>query len=75
MTYLIKNQNEKGCWDESDFTGTGFPRVFYLRYHGYSQYFPLWALSVYQRLCMGIDTRQTEVMSSSSGELRKMLGL
>ena len=75
VTYLIKNQNEKGCWDESDFTGTGFPRVFYLRYHGYSQYFPLWALSVYQRLCMGIDTRQTEVMSSSSGELRKMLGL
>ena len=75
INYLIKNQKEQGCWDESYFTGTGFPRVFYLRYHGYSQYFPLWALSVYQRQCVGIDTRQTEVMSSTNIELRGMLGL
>ena len=31
-------------------TGTGFPRVFYLRYHGYRRYFPLWALARYTRL-------------------------
>ena len=73
--YLIKNQNNQGCWDESYFTGTGFPKVFYLRYHGYSQYFPLWALSVYQRLCLGVDTRQNEVMNSTTVELRRMLDL
>ena len=73
--YLIKNQNNQGRWDESYFTGTGFPKVFSLRYHGYSQYFPLWALSVYQRLCLGVDTRQNEVMNSTTVELRRILDL
>ena len=44
--YLLSTQNRQGGWDETLFTGTGFPRVFYLRYHGYSRYFPLWALGV-----------------------------
>jgi squalene-hopene/tetraprenyl-beta-curcumene cyclase len=34
-----------GGWPEEDYTGTGFPRVFYLRYHGYRRIFPLWALA------------------------------
>jgi squalene-hopene/tetraprenyl-beta-curcumene cyclase len=38
---------------ETLYTGTGFPRVFYLRYHGYSAYFPLWALSRYRNLMRG----------------------
>ncbi len=38
-------QNDDGTWDEPEFTGTGFPRVFYLRYHYYPIYFPLLALS------------------------------
>jgi squalene-hopene/tetraprenyl-beta-curcumene cyclase len=45
VRYLAKNQNEHGTWDEKEFTGTGFPRVFYLRYHYYPIYFPLLALS------------------------------
>ena len=39
-----------GTWEEELFTGTGFPRVFYLRYHMYRHYFPLWALSLYRNM-------------------------
>jgi len=60
VQYLLNTQNAQGGWDEDLFTGTGFPRVFYLRYHGYSKYFPLWALSVYRRLRSGKKTRQDE---------------
>jgi len=59
--YLIATRNAEGSWDEPDFTGTGFPRVFYLRYHGYSHYFPLWALGVYRRLSLGQETAQMTV--------------
>ncbi len=59
--YLLRTQNVRGGWDEDLFTGTGFPRVFYLRYHGYSHFFPLWALGVYRRLINGETTRQREV--------------
>lgn len=45
VRYLVIMQNEDGTWDEEEFTGTGFPRVFYLRYHYYRIYFPLLALS------------------------------
>jgi squalene-hopene/tetraprenyl-beta-curcumene cyclase len=45
VDYLLRTQAEDGSWDESDFTGTGFPRAFYLRYELYSTYFPLLALS------------------------------
>ncbi|MCE5269359.1 MAG: terpene cyclase/mutase family protein [Planctomycetaceae bacterium] len=45
VQYLVATQNEDGGWDEPEFTGTGFPRVFYLRYHYYPIYFPLMALS------------------------------
>jgi squalene-hopene/tetraprenyl-beta-curcumene cyclase len=48
--YLLSTQNSQGGWNEKSYTGTGFPGVFYLRYHGYSQYFPLWALGVYRRI-------------------------
>lgn len=50
VRYLLDTQEKNGSWEERLFTGTGFPRVFYLRYHGYSQYFPMWALGVYSRL-------------------------
>ncbi len=48
--YLSKTQTESGLWDEEQFTATGFPRVFYLRYHGYRKFFPLWALARYRNL-------------------------
>jgi squalene-hopene/tetraprenyl-beta-curcumene cyclase len=43
--YLLATQRGDGTWDEPEFTGTGFPLVFYLRYHYYPIYFPLLALS------------------------------
>ncbi|MCA9053640.1 MAG: terpene cyclase/mutase family protein [Planctomycetaceae bacterium] len=50
VDYLIRTQNEDGTWDETEFTGTGFPKVFYLRYHMYRISFPLMALGRYRRL-------------------------
>ena len=44
-SYLIQQQNADGSWSESDFTGTGFPGVFYLKYHLYRNSFPLYALA------------------------------
>jgi squalene-hopene/tetraprenyl-beta-curcumene cyclase len=51
--YLTNHQNEDGVWKEERFTATGFPRVFYLRYHGYAKFFPLWALARYRNLTSG----------------------
>jgi squalene-hopene/tetraprenyl-beta-curcumene cyclase len=48
--YLSRTQGDDGFWDEPRYTATGFPRVFYLRYHGYSKFFPLWALARYRNL-------------------------
>ena len=48
--YLLRHQAEDAFWDEPRYTATGFPRVFYLRYHGYSKFFPLWALARYRNL-------------------------
>jgi len=50
IAYLIQNQTKDGLWTEPNYTGGGFPRVFYLRYHGYSKFFPLWALARYRNL-------------------------
>jgi squalene-hopene/tetraprenyl-beta-curcumene cyclase len=50
IAYLIRTQDPDGNWDEPSFTAVGFPRVFYLRYHGYRAFFPLWALARYRRL-------------------------
>lgn len=51
IRYLLNTQKDDGTWDEPEFTGTGFPRVFYLRYHLYRHYFPLMALGRYAALC------------------------
>ena len=45
IEYLLETQRPDGSWDELPATGTGFPRVFYLNYHMYKDYFPLLALS------------------------------
>jgi squalene-hopene/tetraprenyl-beta-curcumene cyclase len=50
VQYLLETQRDDGGWDEEEFTGTGFPRVFYLRYHLYCIYFPLMALARIARL-------------------------
>jgi squalene-hopene/tetraprenyl-beta-curcumene cyclase len=48
LKYLADTQTADGTWDEPEFTATGFPRVFYLKYHLYRSYFPLMALSRYR---------------------------
>lgn len=55
VQFLLSTQQATGGWNEAEFTGTGFPRVFYLRYHGYRAYFPLWALALYRRACAAAD--------------------
>lgn len=50
LNYLLANQREDGSWNEDAFTGTGFPKVFYLNYHMYKDYFPLLALAEYKKM-------------------------
>ncbi|NUY30317.1 squalene--hopene cyclase [Paraburkholderia sp. JPY303] len=59
IDYLQREQREHGLWDETRFTATGFPRVFYLRYHGYRKFFPLWALARFRHLKRNGLTRVT----------------
>jgi squalene-hopene/tetraprenyl-beta-curcumene cyclase len=51
IQFLLDRQCSDGNWEEDEFTGTGFPCVFYLNYHLYRLYFPLFALGMYQRAC------------------------
>jgi len=50
VAYLLEHQNDQGSWDEEPFTGTGFPKVFYLKYHLYRHYFPMFALARYRQI-------------------------
>lgn len=50
VEYLLKHQHPDGSWRDEYWTGTGFPKVFYLRYHLYATYFPLEALGTYRRV-------------------------
>jgi squalene-hopene/tetraprenyl-beta-curcumene cyclase len=50
VRWLLEHQRADGLWLEDHHTATGFERVFYLRYHGYARYFPLWALARYRNL-------------------------
>jgi squalene-hopene/tetraprenyl-beta-curcumene cyclase len=45
VQFLVRSQAAQGLWEDKHHTAPGFPRVFYLRYHGYTKYFPLWALA------------------------------
>ena len=53
IEYLLAVPRDGSKWEEKLFTAIGFPRIFYLRYDGYSRYFPLWALSRYRNLMRG----------------------
>jgi squalene-hopene/tetraprenyl-beta-curcumene cyclase len=61
VQYLLDTQRDDGGWDETEFTGTGFPRVFYLRYHLYRIYFPLMALARVARLRGALGTEAWSV--------------
>jgi squalene-hopene/tetraprenyl-beta-curcumene cyclase len=62
IAYLLKTQQRDGSWDESLYTGTGFPRVFYLMYYMYRQYFPLLALTTYTRATSAPEEERLRVM-------------
>ena len=57
VRFLQKAQARDGLWPEDHHTGGGFPRAFYLRYHGYAKFFPLWALARYRNLKSGNSRR------------------
>jgi len=48
IDFILRNQQADGVWNDPCFTAPGFPRVFYLKYHGYDKFFPLWALARYR---------------------------
>jgi squalene-hopene/tetraprenyl-beta-curcumene cyclase len=60
VAYLKRTQEADGLWSQVHYTGGGFPRVFYLNYHGYPKFFPLWALARYRNLKTG-NSRRVEV--------------
>jgi squalene-hopene/tetraprenyl-beta-curcumene cyclase len=75
IEYLLAQQEAGGAWPEDLFTGTGFPRHFYLRYYGYRNYFPLMALGqfrtrVRERPCSTGRVQPQKKMSAEEGELR-----
>jgi squalene-hopene/tetraprenyl-beta-curcumene cyclase len=65
VNWLIRHQREDGVWDEPFHTGTGFPRVFYLRYHGYFKYFPIWALGMYRNVKMTGEARADQLRKAA----------
>jgi len=70
--YLVEQQNPDGSWNEQEFTGTGFPRVFYLKYHLYRIYFPLYALARYRNILQGSSEYRSLVVQP--GELERRNG-
>jgi squalene-hopene/tetraprenyl-beta-curcumene cyclase len=60
LEFLTSRQQADGKWCEEEFTGTGFPRVFYLRYHYYPIYFPLLALSRWSSAVSSLGSRDNE---------------
>jgi len=52
VKYLLENQQADGFWNDESFNAPGFPKVFYLKYHGYDKFFPLWALGRYRNECL-----------------------
>ncbi|MCE7915369.1 MAG: squalene--hopene cyclase [Nitrosomonas sp. PRO4] len=56
INYILRNQASDHLWEEPWFTAPGFPRVFYLRYHGYSKFFPIWALARYRAMTKTVAT-------------------
>ena len=50
IQWLVDHQEPDGNWEEEFYTGTGFPKVFYLKYHLYRLYFPLTAIARYKRM-------------------------
>jgi squalene-hopene/tetraprenyl-beta-curcumene cyclase len=72
VSYLVDEQNADGSWSESEFTGTGFPCVFYLKYHLYRNSFPLYALARFRN--QALETKQFCAMTFQPAEFRLRSG-
>lgn len=69
VEYLLRTQQPDGRWEDLFWNGTGFPHIFYLKYHLYATYFPLWALGVYRREAHGVGhVSRTTVAEVARGE-------
>jgi squalene-hopene/tetraprenyl-beta-curcumene cyclase len=72
VAWLLEQQNPDGTWDEPEFTGTGFPCVFYLKYHLYRNSFPLYALARYDNMRKG--RKNFTGMQIPAEELQHLIG-
>ncbi|HKV24788.1 MAG TPA: squalene--hopene cyclase [Candidatus Acidoferrum sp.] len=72
VAYLVQQQNADGSWTEADFTGTGFPGVFYLKYHLYRNSFPLYALARFRNQSQGLT--EAGVLKFQPAEFRLRSG-
>ena len=72
VSYLVEQQNADGSWSENEFTGTGFPCVFYLKYHLYRNSFPLYALARFRNQSQ--ETKQFCAMTFQPAEFRLRSG-
>jgi len=72
VSYLVGKQNEDGSWSEAEFTGTGFPGVFYLKYHLYRNSFPVYALARYYNQARRAE--EYRALSFQPGEFRLRSG-
>jgi squalene-hopene/tetraprenyl-beta-curcumene cyclase len=72
VSYLVGQQNHDGSWREDDFTGTGFPGVFYLKYHLYRNSFPVYALARYYN--QALNTGEYCAVKFQPGEFRLRSG-
>jgi squalene-hopene/tetraprenyl-beta-curcumene cyclase len=71
IQYLIQSQNPDGSWTEHETTGTGFPKVFYLKYDMYRNSWPLLALAEYRNLLKRAGSR--EARNGAPGEAAEEL--
>ncbi len=70
--YLVQQQNSDGSWSEEEFTGTGFPGVFYLKYHLYKNSFPVYALARYRN--QSLPTTEYCAVKFNASEFRLRSG-
>ena len=73
IDYLIRTQNRDGSWTESEITGTGFPKVFYLKYDMYRNSWPLLAFATYQNFSAKSPPPATRGKSENPSQVIKLV--